>query len=181
MKKSKKRVKKETCDWLKSFIWAIVIALVVRIFFVGNFKIPTSSMVPTLQVGDRLLSNSVVYRFRAPRRGEVVIFKYPEDPARDFVKRLVGLPGEALMIREGEIYIDGEAVENRRINSRYYYSDGVYGIGRQVEIPQGGYYVLGDNSINSKDSRYWGFVPENYMGGKAVFIYWPPWRMGFIR
>ncbi len=177
----KKDIKKETTDWFKSLFWAIIIAVFIRIFFVGNFKIPTTSMVPTLMVGDRLISNDIIYKIRKPKRGEVVIFKYPEDPKRDFVKRLIALPGEKVLIKEGKIYINGNEVKEPRISCRYYYSDGDYGVGKEIEVPPKSYYVLGDNSINSKDSRYWGFVPEKDLVGEALFIYWPPWRMGFIR
>ncbi len=180
MEIKRKRIKKEAFDWFKSLLWAVAIALVVRFFFIGNFKIPTTSMVPTLKVGDRLLSNNIIYRIRPPKRGEVVIFKYPEEPKRDFVKRMIGLPGEKVMIKDGRIYINGEEVKDEKIVVRYYYSEGYYGNETEVKIPQGSYYVLGDNSINSKDSRYWGFVPEKNLIGKALFTYWPPWRMGFI-
>jgi len=174
------RTKKQTVDWFKSILIAVAIALLVRAFLIGNFKIPTTSMVPTLDVGDRLLSNNMIYKIRAPRRGEVVIFKYPEEPRRDFVKRMVGLPGEKIMLKDGRIYINGRQVSDKDISSRYYYSDGYYGNEWEIEIPQKSYFVLGDNSINSKDSRYWGFVPEKNLVGKAIFTYWPPWRMGFI-
>ncbi len=180
METKKKRIKKEAFDWFKSLIWAVVIALVVRVFFIGNFEIPTTSMVPTLKVNDRLLSNNIVYRIRPPRRGEVVIFKYPEDPKRAYVKRMIGLPGEKVKISNGMIYINGQEVKDEIITSRYYYSEGYYGNEQEIEIPMNSYYVLGDNSIISKDSRYWGFVPAKNLIGKALFIYWPPWRMGFI-
>ncbi|HNS32374.1 MAG TPA: signal peptidase I [bacterium] len=177
----RKKIGKEATDWFKSLIWAVIIAVIVRIVFIGNFKIPTTSMVPTLKVGDRLLSNNIIYKIRPPKRGEVVIFKYPEDPKRDFVKRLVGLPGENLLIKEGNIYINGEKVVDNPVSNIYYYSEGYFGNYSEVKIPEASYYVLGDNSINSKDSRYWGFVPAKSMVGKALFIYWPPWRMDFIR
>ncbi|MDD3726428.1 MAG: signal peptidase I [Candidatus Ratteibacteria bacterium] len=177
-KKNKKQNK--TAEWFKSLIWAVIIALLIRAFLIGNFKIPSTSMVPTLKVGDRLLSNDVIYKIRPPKRGEVVIFKYPEDPKRDFVKRMIGLPGEKVMIKDGMIFINGKVVEEESISRRYYYSEGFYGNGEEVEVPPDSYYVLGDNSINSRDSRYWGFVPKKNLVGKALFTYWPPWRMGFI-
>lgn len=180
MERGKKK-KQEAFDWFKSLVWAVIIALVIRIFFIGNFKIPTTSMVPTLQVGDRLLSNDIIYRIRAPKRGEVVIFKYPEDPKRDFVKRMIGLPGEKVMIKDGRIYINGQAVTDSKVVCRYYYSEGFYANEWETEVPQNSYFVLGDNSINSKDSRYWGFVPQKNLVGRALFAYWPPWRMGFIK
>jgi len=173
--------KEEVFDWFKSLIWAIVIAIVIRTFFIGNFKIPSASMVPTLKIGDRLLANKFIYKVREPRRGEVVIFKYPEDPKRDFVKRLIALPGERVRIKDGKIHINGRPTDNDLVDVRYYYSDGYYGIDRETEVPPDCYFVLGDNSINSKDSRYWGFVPKKLMEGKALFMYWPPWRMGAIR
>lgn len=177
----KRDIKKETFNWFKSLFWAFIIALFIRTFFIGNFKIPSTSMVPTLKVGDRLLSNNIIYKIREPKRGEVIIFKYPEEPKRDFVKRLIGLPGEKVMIKEGKIYINGKEVDEPEISCRYYFSDGEYGVEKEIEIPPDSYYVLGDNSFNSKDSRYWGFVPKKYLIGKALFIYWPPWRMGFIK
>ncbi len=176
-----KTKKKQTVDWFKSLLIALAIAVLVRIFLIGNFEIPSTSMVPTLDIGDRLLSNSVIFKIRRPERGEVIIFKYPEDPRRVFVKRMIGLPGEKVMIKDGAIYINGAPVKEESLASRYYYSDGYYGNGTELDIPPGSYFVLGDNSINSKDSRYWGFVPEKNLQGKAVFTYWPPWRMGFIR
>ncbi|MGB9677779.1 MAG: signal peptidase I, partial [Candidatus Ratteibacteria bacterium] len=90
----KKDFKKKTFNWFKSLVWAFIIALFIRTFFIGNFKIPSTSMVPTLKVGDRLLSNNIIFKIREPKRGEVIIFKPPHDPRRDFVKRLIGLPGE---------------------------------------------------------------------------------------
>lgn len=162
-------------------MWAIIIALIVRFIFIGNFKIPSTSMVPTFKVGDRLLSNNIIYKIRPPRRGEVVIFKYPEDPKRDFVKRLIGLPGERLQIKDGGIYINDEKLTSGPISEIYYYSSGYFEYYKEIEIPKSNYFVLGDNSVDSHDSRYWGFVPEEKMLGKAVFIYWPPWRMGFVK
>lgn len=178
MKKHKKEI---ILEGVKSFLIIIAALLIIRTFFIGNFKIPTSSMYPTLQIGDRLLANMLIYKIRKPVRGEVVIFKYPLDPKRDFVKRLIGLPGERVLIKDGRIYINGKVVKNPLINCRYYYEMGEYGVKKEVEVPPHSYYVLGDNSFNSKDSRYWGFVPEKYLLGKALFIYWPPWRMGIIR
>ncbi|MFN4226731.1 MAG: signal peptidase I [Candidatus Ratteibacteria bacterium] len=177
----KRDFKKETFNWFKSLFWAFIIALFIRTFFVGNFKIPTTSMVPTLKVGDRLLSNNIIYKIREPKRGEVVIFKPPHDPKRDFVKRLIAFGGERVLIKEGKIYINGEPVNDPKINCRYYYSIGTYGVENEIEVPENSYYVLGDNSINSSDSRDWGFVPKKNLIGKALFIYWPPWRMGLIK
>jgi len=176
----RKNIKRETFNWFKSLLVAFVIALFIRTFFVGNFKIPTTSMVPTLKVGDRLLSFNIIYKIREPQRGEVIIFKFPERK-KFLVKRLIALPNERVMIKDGKIYINGNVVNDSKINCRYYFSFGEYGVEKEIEVPPDSYYVLGDNSFNSDDSRFWGFVPKKNLIGKALFIYWPPWRMGFIK
>ncbi|MCM8815057.1 MAG: signal peptidase I [Candidatus Omnitrophica bacterium] len=177
----KQKRKKELLSWL----WAILIVLILRQFFIQAFVIPSESMKPTLKIHDRLLANKIIYKIREPKRWEVIIFKYPEDPKKYFVKRLVGLGGESLIIKNGHVYIDGRVMKQPEDVPilLYYFNeiDGSYGVNEEVKIPSGTYYVLGDNSINSKDSRYWGFVPSKNLVGKALFIYWPPWRMGFIR
>ncbi|MCM8810070.1 MAG: signal peptidase I, partial [Candidatus Omnitrophica bacterium] len=128
--------KKKTFNWFKSLFWAFIIALFIRTFFVGNFKIPTTSMVPTLKVGDRLLSNNIIYKIREPKRGEVVIFKAPHDPKRDFVKRLIAFGGEKVLIKEGKIYINGNPINDPLISCRYYYSIGTYGVEKEIEVPE---------------------------------------------
>jgi signal peptidase I len=115
-------------------------------------------------------------------RGDVVVFKYPEDPKRDFIKRLIAFPGETVIIREGAIYVNGLRIEDRRMLNRYYYNRGEYGVrGQAVKVPEGFYFVLGDNSASSMDSRFWGFVPEYYLIGKAEVIYWPLNRIRMVQ
>ena len=176
--KKKKSVKEEAWEWIKSLVVAFVLAMFIRTFFFQAFKIPSSSMHPTLQVGDHLIANKLVYRFRDPGRGEVVIFKFPDNTRRDFVKRLVGRPGEKVKIVGGKIYIDEKELTNNRITSRYYFND--EGM-PEIKVPMDSYFVLGDNSANSYDSRYWGFVPRNDFLGEALFIYWPPKRWGIVK
>jgi len=170
-------------DWMRSLAWAAAIAVFIRAFFIGNFQIPSSSMVPTLRIGDRLLANRFVYAFRDPAPGEVVIFRFPLDPKRDFVKRLIAGPHDRVLIANGTIYVNDEKVTNPLIACRFYSSppDALYAVAQPAEVPPHSYFVLGDNTLNSQDSRYWGFVPRKNFVGKAVFIYWPPWRMTFIR
>ena len=168
-------------EYAESLISAFILALIVLTFIGRAFKIPSSSMVPTLRIGDRIFVNRFIYSFSEPGRGDLAVFVYPEDESRDFIKRIAGLPGERLEIREGGIYINGERVEAENPVSDFnYYNIGQYGSG-EIAIPEGSYYVLGDNSGNSADSRYWGFVPEENLKGKAFFIYWPAARMQKLR
>ena len=176
--KKKKSLKEEAWEWVKSLVVAFVLAMFIRTFFFQAFKIPSSSMHPTLQVGDHLIANKLVYRFRDPGRGEIVIFKFPDNTRRDFVKRLAGRPGEKVKIAGGKIYIDGKEVTNDRIAGREYFND--EGM-PEIKVPTDSYFVLGDNSANSYDSRYWGFVPRKDFLGEALFIYWPPNHWGVVK
>ena len=181
-------------DWVESIIVAFLLAMVIRAFVVQAFKIPTGSMRPTLLEGDLILVNKFIYGARIPftdfrlpavsglKRGDVIVFIYPEDPKKDFIKRLVGLPGETVEIKNGSIYINGQPLVGPVFNQRYYYNRGDLGSeGQKISIPKDSYFVLGDNSASSKDSRYWGFVPKKYILGKALLIYWPPKRIRIIK
>ena len=151
-------------------------------------------MRPTLLEGDRILVNKFIYGakipftdyrlpgFQEPQAGDVVVFIYPEDPKRDFIKRLIAEENQEVLIKEGTIYIDGSPLEGEVFNKIYYYNRGDYAREESgVKIPSDCYYVLGDNSASSRDSRYWGFVPENNVLGKAFLIYWPLNRIRIIR
>lgn len=180
-------------EWAESIVVALVLAIIIRTFLIQAFVIPTGSMRLTLLEKDRILVNKLRYGpkipfskwrlpgFGKPRRGDVVVFIYPEDPKRDFIKRLIAVGGETLEIREGKIYINDEMITTPLINNIYYYNRDKFGQpGQKIKVPQGHYYVLGDNSASSKDSRYWGFVPEELMIGRAELIYWPLNRIRFI-
>lgn len=170
-------------EWAESIVIALVLALIIRTFIVQAFKIPSGSMKPTLQEGDRILVNKFIYRFKEPQRGDVIVFIYPEDRKKDFIKRLIAKGGESVEITSGSIIIDGKPVESpEKIRSIYYYNAGDYGAeGKKTDVPKGNYFALGDNSASSKDSRYWGFVPKKDILGKAMVIYWPINRIRIIR
>jgi signal peptidase I len=120
--------------------------------------------------------------FSEPTRGDVIVFVYPEDPSKDFIKRLIAFGGEKVELKEGDIYINDALITDPAIKNTFYYNRGQYGrIGQTFTVPEGMYYVLGDNSGSSHDSRYWGFVPEENVIGKAEFIFWPPQRIRVIR
>ena len=180
-------------EWAESIVIALLLALFIREFFVQAFKIPSGSMIPTLLVGDRLMVNKLRYGpkvrftdkrapgFSRPRRGDIVVFVFPDDPKRDFIKRLIAFGGETVEIKDGGIFINGKLVEDPVINKIYYYNRGDYGQeGQVIKVPEGQVYVLGDNSGSSHDSRFWGFVPEPNIIGRAEFVYWPVTRLRFI-
>ncbi len=190
----KKKQKSVLRDWIESIVIALILALVIRTFIIQAFKIPTGSMRMTLIEGDRILVSKWRYGpripftdyripgFSKPQRGDVIVFVYPENPKKDFIKRLIAKGGEKVLIKDGDIYINGQKVEESPIKNIYYYNRGQYGHPRdEIIVPEDHYFVLGDNSASSKDSRYWGFVPHELVVGRAEFIYWPIRRWRFIR
>ncbi|MBU0467731.1 MAG: signal peptidase I [Candidatus Omnitrophica bacterium] len=188
-------IKSELREWTESIIIALILAIFIRAFFIQAFKIPSGSMRPTLIERDRLMVSKLRYgplipftKKRLPgyskiKRGDVIVFVYPQDKKRDFIKRVIGLPREKLEISDGDIYINGTLIDDPLIKNRYYYNrdNSQYGKpGQIIEVPNGHVFVLGDNSQSSHDSRYWGFVPVENIIGKAEFIYWPFNRMRLI-
>ena len=181
-------------EWIKPLFIALLIALFIRTLFVQAYKIPTGSMRPTLKEGDRILVSKLNYGpripfigvrlpgFTKPERADVVVFIYPEDKDKNFIKRLIAMGGEAVEIRNGNIYIDDRLVTDPVVGEKVYYNRGPFGEdNKKITVPEGNYFVLGDNSSSSKDSRYWGFVPEKDIIGRAIIIYWPPRRIGLVK
>jgi len=181
-------------EWVESIVVAFLLAMVIRTFVVQAFKIPTGSMRPTLMEGDLILVNKFIYgakvpfinfgfpALRQPKRGDVVVFIYPENPKRDFVKRLIATEGETVEIRNGTIYINDRPLLDATFSQRYYYNRGDFGEeNRKITVPKDNFFVLGDNSASSQDSRYWGFVPKKNLLGEAIIIYWPPQRIRMVR
>lgn len=172
-------------NWVKPLLIAAVLAVFIRTFLLGPYKIPTGSMRPNLMEGDRIFVDKITYRFREPERGDIIVFKYPLDRKKDFVKRLVGLGGETLEIRDGQIFINGRRLDQPvSISERFYYNRDDWNYGKrgfQIKIPEGHLFALGDNSAQSSDSRNWGFVPRKDVVGRAVLIWWPPTRFRLIK
>ena len=167
---------------LESILWAVALALAIRTFIVAPFKIPSGSMRPTLIEGDRILVSKFIYRFREPSRGEIVVFRFPENPRRPFIKRLIAVGGDEVEIRSGHVYVNGQLPESVMERSLYYYNQGQFGQEHEaVKVPDGTYFVLGDNSASSHDSRFWGFVPKRLLIGRALCIFWPPRRIRVLR
>jgi len=170
-------------EYVESIVIAVVLATAIRIFIVQPFKIPTGSMRPTLREGDRILVNKFIYRFTDPQRGDVVVFRFPLIPKKDYIKRCVALPGDTVEIAQGRLRVNGQVLSAPGIFEKlYYYNRGDYGQeGSPLLVPEGQYFMLGDNSGSSQDSRYWGFVPRRNIVGKAKVVFWPASRIGLIR
>lgn len=168
-------IRRSIVETLDACIFAAVLSLVIITFVIQAFYIPSGSMEPTLMINDRILVAKFLYRFEPVARGDVIVFRYPLNPQRDFVKRVVGQPEDRVQLKEGVVYVN----ENRISETGYTIKPdfGNYG---PVTVPSGQYFVLGDNRNNSEDSRFFGYVPRANIIGRAVFIYWPPQRIGFV-
>ena len=162
-------------DLLESVILAVVLAALLRMFVIQPFYIPSASMEPTLLINDRIIVSMLAYRFHAPQRGDVIVFRYPKDPSRDFIKRLIALPGETVEVRNNTVIINGVRLAEPYLPSEVMADYGPY------QVPQGCYFMMGDNRNNSDDSRDWGPLPQKNIIGKAFLIYWPPGRMRLIK
>lgn len=195
-------------DYARSFFPIILIVLVLRSFLVEPFRIPSGSMMPTLLVGDFILVNKFTYGLRLPvlhtkisagnppQRGDIVVFRYPPDPTVDYIKRIIGIPGDRIAYHHKQLWVNGKLVELTAMGKYVGTGQGrsMTGAARYLEeleevphdiliregapseeieftVPEGRYYVMGDNRDNSKDSRYWGMVPEGNLVGKAFLIW----------
>jgi signal peptidase I len=169
------RVKKKSVlrEYAEAILIAIILALLIRTFVVQAFKIPSGSMIPTLLVGDHILVNKFIFYFRDPHRGDVIVFKYPWDESRDFIKRIIAVGGEEVAMKDRTVFINGRPLEE----AYAIYSDVRPPGGRTYEygpvvVPAGSYFVMGDNRDNSQDSRFWGFLKREKIRGKSFLIYW---------
>ena len=181
-------------EYGEALVVALLLALVIRTFVVQAFKIPSESMLQTLLVGDHLLAskfsygvkvpftNYYLYKGNDPQRGEIIIFEYPNDPSVDYIKRIVGVPGDIIEVRNKQLYRNGEAVKEGYI--RFTQPDRIEPVRDNfgpVTVPEGKYFVMGDNRDNSLDSRFWGFVGRNAIRAKAWRIYWSWGGLGDMR
>ena len=185
MKKNKKEL---FWEYTKAIVTALLLALFIRAYFVQAFKIPSGSMIPTLLIGDHILVNKFIYgtkipftdnRFfviRKPERGDIIVFKYPEDPSRDFIKRVIAVEGDVVESKNKTIYVNGKPTEEPYIQ----HTDSSIRQGmieprdnfERRTVPKGKYFMMGDNRDQSYDSRYWGYVDIKDIRGKALIIYW---------
>jgi signal peptidase I len=201
-------------EYAEALAIAILLALFIRTFVIQAFKIPSGSMTPTLIVGDHLLVNKFIYgiriplidyfiiQYNEPERGDIVVFKWPNDESKDFIKRVIGIEGDTIEIKNDVLYLNGEKIETAYVgkysdkniagaeiykeslgeNEHYMLDQYVrYEDMGPITVPEDSIFVMGDNRDNSQDSRYWGFVSLNKVKGKALIIYWswPYWKRSF--
>jgi signal peptidase I len=180
--------RKKILEYVKSIVIAILIALFIRAYIIQAFKIPSGSMIPTLIIGDHLLVTKFIYGVKPPlmenkilvidkpKRGDIIVFKYPEDPKRDFIKRVIAVEGDVIEGKDKKIYINGVEIKETYIRHSDSYShprelDPRDNFG-PITVPKGKLFVMGDNRDQSYDSRFWGFVDLKDVKGKALIIYW---------
>jgi signal peptidase I len=182
------KVKSTFREYAEAILMALALALFIRTFIVQAFKIPSGSMIPTLQIGDHILVNKLAYgiripfledyamEFSKPKRGDVVVFIFPEDRSKDFIKRVIGVAGDKVEVRGKKIYINGKPVDDPHA---HFEEDAVDPVALQnctycgpATVPANHIFVMGDNRDRSYDSRFWGYVDLNEVRGKAFLIYW---------
>jgi signal peptidase I len=163
--------------WVRDLVISLVVAAFVIIFLYQPVKVEGTSMAPGLDDQERIFINKFVYRVEAISRGDVVVFHYPRDPAKSYIKRVVALPGERVRIESGVVYVNGRRLPERYIPDEY--ED--YRSYPEVQVPPGAYFLLGDHRNLSNDSRDFGAVDRRYIYGKAVFVYWPVEKLGKLK
>ncbi|KEO82896.1 signal peptidase I [Tumebacillus flagellatus] len=159
----------ESWEWIKSLVIAFVLALIIRQFLFAIFMVDGQSMVPTLQDRERLVVNKLVYHLHKPEYNDIVVFKYPSDETKDFIKRVIGLPGDRIEVRDFKVFRNGQELDEPYIAEPTAPNGNVY------TVPDGTIFVMGDNRNNSKDSRdpQVGYVKDQEIIGRAEFVWWP--------
>jgi len=170
------QLRRELRGWTRDLAVALGLAIVIMIFLYQPVKVEGTSMNPLLSDQERIFINKFVYRFEPIERGDVVVFWYPLDRSKSFIKRVVGLPGETVEIRSGEVYVNGRKLSDQYVPGGYL--DGSNYAPRRISL--GEYFVMGDHRDSSNDSRVFGPVPRQYIYGKAVFAYWPVDHFGSL-
>jgi len=173
---SSSSLRRELRSWTRDLLLALGLATVIIVFLYQPVKVEGTSMAPLLSDQERIFINKLVYRFEPIERGDVVVFWYPLDRSKSFIKRVVGLPGETVEMRQGRVYVDGKPLEEPYVPPKYADAS-TYG---PIRVPPDEYFVMGDHRVSSNDSRVFGPVASRFIYGKAVFAYWPVERFGSI-
>jgi signal peptidase I len=178
---------KRALEYVAIVAVAILVALAVQSWLLKPYRIPSESMLDTLRPGDRVLVNRVVYHLRDPHRGDVIVFHYPEDPEVVFIKRVVGVPGDTLEVKDGRLYVNGRKPAEPYVHRSRGHADPTvsqaaiagstmhdpWSLAEPFRVPDGHYFVMGDNRTDSDDSRDWGTVPRAAIVGEGLATYWP--------
>lgn len=169
-------------DALQSILIAASIFLVIYIFIARPFQVNGDSMFPNFINGEYVLTNLLALRLNSPRLGDVVVFVAPIDAEKDFIKRVIGTPGDTVMVKDGNVYVNGKKLDQNKFlkPSVKTYGGSFLKDGETVTVPQDQYFVMGDNRTYSSDSREWGFVKKSALIGESAFVYWPPQSMRTI-
>ena len=171
-----RQVIQELKSWLRDIVFAVSTAIFIVIFIIQPVKVEGTSMLPRLVDQERIFVNRFIYRFTDIHRGDIVVFWYPKDRNKSFIKRVVGVPGDEVEIRYGSVYVNGQKVDEPYLKPEFRDHESL----RREFIPADHYFVLGDHRNSSNDSRNWGYVPRDLIYGKAVFRYWPMSRIGLV-
>ncbi len=176
-RKDTKKQKSELREWIETIVGSVLLAGFLIIFVAQSFVVQGSSMSPTLENGERLVVEKVSYRFTEPDYGDIIVFKFPYNPQEEFIKRVIALPGDTVEIRQGEVLVNNDPIDEQ------YISEPPLSSFSSREVPEDHYFVLGDNRNNSLDSRdrRVGFVPRELIVGRAVWRYWPITEVEVLR
>lgn len=185
LNKSPEHAKQSLGSHLVEFIQTLVIfaaiASAIYLFLAQPHKVSGKSMFPNFDNGDYIITDKITYRVSQPKRGDVIVFKNPRDESQDFIKRILGLPGDTVEIKSGHIYLNGKLLEEPFLDSSVITNPGFFlQESETMVVPEGSYFVVGDNRQNSSDSREWGFLPKNEIIGRVVLRYWPQDAIGIF-
>ena len=168
--------------WVRDLAFSVMIAVILIVFIYQPVKVEGTSMMPALADQERIFINKFTYRFGLGNieRGDTVVFWYPQDPSKSYIKRVIGVPGDHVRVVAGQVYVNGRVLVEDYVPPDY--RDSIsWKDGDEQVVPKGDYFVLGDHRSSSSDSRAWGYVPRDSIYGKAVFVYWPLDKMGRLR
>lgn len=167
-------------EFIQSFVVFFAIISIIYLFAIQPHKVSGCSMCDTFQNNDFILTDKVSYHFSPPKRGDIVVFKYPRDPSIDFIKRIIAIPGDKIKISDSEVILNGVTLKEPYISDKPTHSSDFLREDQEYTVPEGNFIVLGDNRTGSSDSRTWGELPQDLIIGKAFFRYWPPTATGII-
>jgi signal peptidase I len=169
-------------SWLRDLVFSVLIAIVMIVFIYQPVKVEGTSMMPTLINEERIFINKFTYRFGLGgiERGDTVVFWFPQDTSKSYIKRVIGVPGDRIRVDGGQVFVNGQALAEGYVPKEYR-DFSSWRDGQDQVVPEGRYFVLGDHRNQSSDSRIWGWVPRENIYGKAVFVYWPLDKMGRVR